>query len=84
MPRNKDFHAGYSPVLLRIDVKERLKQFRRDKGFGYDSHIERCLMSAAIEMLLKMPDLHGRWIEQLAEATCKDVMLVSQGHGAGF
>ena len=76
--RSRDFHAGYSPVLLRTDLKESLKQFRRDLGFGHDSHIERCLMSAAIEMLLSQPELHEGWIKGLADATRKDVMLASQ------
>ena len=76
--RSRDFHVGYSPVLLRTDLKESLKRFRRDLGFGHDSHIERCLMSAAIELLLSQPELHEGWINGLADATRKDVMLASQ------
>ena len=76
--RGRDFHVGYSPVLLRTDLKDALKQFRRDLGFGHDSHIERCLMSAAIEMLLTRPELHDGWIKTLADATRKDVMIASQ------
>jgi hypothetical protein len=77
-PKSKDFHPGYSAVLVRSDLKDSLRQFRRDKGFGHDSHIERCLMSAAIEMLLTDSGLHGRWIEMLGEATRTDVLLASQ------
>ena len=82
LARGRDFHVGYSPVLLRTDLKDALKQFRRDLGFGHDSHIERCLMSAAIEMLLARPELHDGWIKGLADATRKDVMLASQSHQA--
>lgn len=81
--KGKDFHAGYSPILLRTELKEELRRFRRTKGFGHDTHIERCLMSAAIELLLTDPGLHARWMALLADATRKDVILVSQGNTRG-
>jgi hypothetical protein len=77
--KGKDFHVGYSPVLLRTELKEKLRRFRHEKGFHHESHIERCLLSAAVEMLLSESSLHPRWMEMLAEATSRDVMLVSQG-----
>lgn len=81
--KEKDFHFGYSPVLLRTELKDELKRFRREQGFGHESHIERCLLSAAVEMLLNEQSLHQRWVEMLAEATRKDVFLVSQGRFRG-
>jgi hypothetical protein len=78
-PRKKDFHRGYSPVLLRTDLKEQLKQFRKKKGLAQESHFERCLVSAAIDLLINDPALHGRWIDGLAEATSRDVRLAVSG-----
>lgn len=75
--KEKDFHRGYSPVLIRTDLKEALKKFRKDYGFGFDSHLERCLLSAGVELLLNDKSLHPKWIEMLSEATRKDVLLVT-------
>lgn len=75
----RDFHAGYQPVLMRKDVKEQLAVFRRDMGVANDSHIERCLVTAAVHMLLKTPDLHKAWIDHFIQATTQDAQLAFQG-----
>lgn len=77
-PNGKDFHPGYSPVLVRTDLKGELRRFRTEQGFAHDTHIERCLMSAGIELLLRDKSLHGRWMEMLAEAARQDVILASR------
>ena len=75
--RPRDWHSGYSPVLVRTELKDELRAFRRGRGF-HQSHIERCLMSAALEMLLRDPQLHERWLQLLADATRQDVLLQAQ------
>lgn len=77
-PKGKDFHPGYSAVLVRTDLKDELRRFRTEQGFAHDTHIERCLMSAGIELLLREKSLHSRWMEMLAEAARQDVILASR------
>jgi hypothetical protein len=77
-PKGKDFHPGYSAVLVRTDLKGEPRRFRTEQGLAHDTHIERCLMSAGIELLLREKSLHSRWIEMLAEAARQDVILASR------
>ncbi len=77
-PRGKDFHPGYSAVLVRTELKDALRKFRVDKGFAHESHIERCLMSAGIELLLRDKSLHAKWMEMLADAARQDVILAAK------
>lgn len=71
----KDYVPGYSAVLVRSEVKERLARFRSESGLLHESMVERCLVTAAFELLLSDPSLHARWIEQFKEAVNADVRL---------
>lgn len=75
LARAKDFHHGYRAVLLREDIKVRLRKFRGQQSVSNDSHIERCMVTAGIELLLNRPELHQAWIEQLIQATTEDTKL---------
>ncbi len=74
-PKQKPFHPGYRPVLLREDIKRRLAQFRTEQGVKHDSHIERCLVSAALELVLGRSDLHQQWIAGMVAAVSEDTRL---------
>lgn len=78
-------HNGYSPVLIQTHLKDRLKDFRHDCGLGYDTHIERCLASAAVQMLLDRSDLHDQWLTVLGDVVKQDVLLTAtpQVRGSG-
>lgn len=47
--RKANHQPGYSGVLLRVDLKQSLRDYRNGRGF-HDSHFERCLVSACVEM----------------------------------
>ena len=81
--KDKIHHHGYSPVLVRTELKDMLREYRHQNGFGYDTHIERCLVSAALDMLLANPSLHDQWLTYLAEATGKDVLLAASAKVRG-
>lgn len=81
----KDYVPGYSAVLVRSEVKERLNQFRQRTGLLMESQVERCLVTAAFELVLGDAALHGRWIELFKRAvsadcalTMRDVRVVSE------
>lgn len=74
--RPRDYHQGYKPVLMRWDVKEQLWKFRQKHNFK-DSHFERCLVSAAIQVLMGNPGLYEQWISATAAMASEDVMLQS-------
>lgn len=65
---------GYGSVLLRTDVRKRLNRFRAARGLN-DLLMERCMVTAALDLLLKDECLHKRWIELIAEAVGRDVEL---------
>lgn len=84
-PQNKaakprDFHAGYKPVLLRGDVKEQLRMFRVRHNVAGESHIERCMVTAALEVVLNDPSLHSRWIKQIQSAASQDITMAFSGN----
>ena len=63
---------GYQPVLVRADLKEKLKAFRRQNGMEEQLH-ERTLVSAALEICLTSPDLADRWKEAHRVALMRDL-----------
>lgn len=74
--RSRDFQPGYSIVLLRTDLKERFRQFRLEMGL-IESHYERCLISAGIEMLMSDESMRQSWMNNLAEAAREDAVLAT-------
>jgi len=75
--RDREFIPGYRSVLVTEDIKAGLHDFREQHGFGRESHIERCLATAGLRMLLKDKQLHDRWLALLGEAVATDFQLVS-------
>jgi len=71
--RKADYQPGYSGVLLRDDLKQQLRDFRSSRGFR-DSHYERCLVSASLELALK-PQNESALIELLAGAIATDFQI---------
>ncbi len=71
--RKADYQPGYSGVLLRDDLKQKLRDFRNEKGYR-DSHYERCLVSASLELAMK-PENERALIELLAQAVATDFQI---------
>jgi hypothetical protein len=68
--RKADYQPGYSGVLLRDDLKQQLREFRNSRGYR-DSHYERCLVSASLQLAMK-PENEDTLIELLANAIAAD------------
>lgn len=66
---------GYEGVLLRSDVKTKLRAFKESVG-AHEKHLERCLVTAAIEIMLETPRLKEAWLERMARAVATDTRLV--------
>ena len=75
--RDREFIPGYRAVLVQEEIKVGLQRFREAHGFGRESHIERCLATAGLRLLLNEPSLHERWLTLLREAVIDDFRLVS-------
>lgn len=72
----KEFVHGYKSVLLRNDVKEQLRRFASDAGFLRESQVERCLASAAIDMVLADSSLRSRLLSEFEVASVKDIQAI--------
>lgn len=71
--RKADYQPGYSGVLLRDDLKQQLREFRGAKGYR-DSHYERCLVSASLELAMQ-PENEDALIGLLAKAIATDFQI---------
>lgn len=71
--RKADYQPGYSGVLLRDDLKQQLRDFRSSRGLR-DSHYERCLVSASLQLALK-PENETALIALLAGAIATDFLI---------
>lgn len=66
MANNKDrnYVPGYEAVLLESNLKQDLKKFRFGKAIAPDDmHIERNLVSSAVQLVLSNEDLHKEWLD---------------------
>jgi len=79
-PTHRDYQPGYEPVLVRADTRAMLRAFRI-RHFGSDSHIERCMVSAALSLVLSEPALQHRLLEGMKEAVRADISLSLNGKG---
>lgn len=68
---------GYKSVLINEKVKEELTAFRRANGL-IDSQMERCLVSAAISLLLKDGDMKAAWMSEMRATLSEDTRLVME------
>lgn len=66
---------GYEAVLLRSDIKTRLRAFKESVG-AHEKNLERCLVTAAIEIMLETPRLKEAWLERMARAVSTDTRLL--------
>lgn len=73
--KNSRHVEGYEGVLLRSDVKTRLRAFKESVG-AHEKHLERCLVTAAIEILLETPRLKEQWLDRMARAVATDTRLL--------
>lgn len=72
--RGSNFVPGFEPVLLRSETKKQLKSYR----FGQmtvprDMHIERHLVTAAVEYVLSDEIAQARWLEFVKESLKADI-----------
>lgn len=65
-----DFQAGYKPVLVRDELKESLRDWRAKNNLR-DSHVERCLASACVQLAMQ-PENEFKLKQILASAVAKD------------
>ena len=78
-PRNpKTFVHGYQPVLVLQNLMEDLRRYRIKRNL-MDSHMERTLVSAALQLVMKSPDLQERWREEHAAVLAVDAVVTQQG-----
>lgn len=73
--RKAEFQTGYRSVLVRDELKQRLIQWRADRNLT-DSHYDRCLVSALVELGLA-PENENRLIQILGRAVARDFELSS-------
>ncbi|WP_157903446.1 hypothetical protein [Cupriavidus malaysiensis] len=73
--RNEHRIPGYKPVLLREVVKSHLRDLRHRLDLGNDSHLERCMVSGGMRMLLEDPALHKKWLDYTKEELSEDFKL---------
>jgi hypothetical protein len=74
---------GFRPVLVREDIKNRLSGFRRDNGLT-ESHHERCLVTAALVLVLENEELRCRWMTELGSVLQIELASVLQRETAAF
>lgn len=74
-PKKAHFQPGYGSVLIRCELKKAVEAWRKKRGLN-DTHYERCLTSALIQIGLESGN-EERLIELLAEAVAKDFKLSS-------
>lgn len=72
--RSNNHVPGFEPVLLKSETKKRLKDYR----FGQmviprDMHIERHMVSAAVEFVLSDEDAQRKWLEYIKESLKADI-----------
>ena len=65
-------------MLVLQDLKEGLKSYRIRRNL-MDSHMERTLVSAALSLVMKSPDLQERWQEEHAAVLLRDSVVTRQG-----
>lgn len=72
----RPFIPGYQGVLLRRDLKGRIKDIIATMRCAGDSHVERCLVSALVEHSLATLNME-RIVHMLDDALQKDLDLTS-------
>lgn len=77
-PTHKPRIPGYAPTIVRADIKDELRAFRQRHGYGNSEHIERCLTTAALALVLRDPTLNKRLLDSLDEAVLEDTRLLRQ------
>ena len=72
--RQKEYQPGYTNVLIQAETKEDLRAFRL-RELGSDTHVERCLVTAALELLIEDESLHDRWLDVFRSVVQVDMQL---------
>lgn len=70
--KRSGFIPGYTPTLIRTDVKDLLTDWRRQHGYAHTENAERCIASAALHLCLTQPDLRTRFLAALDSAVASD------------
>jgi hypothetical protein len=66
---------GYKSVLINEKLKDKFTNFRRNEGL-VDSQMERCLVSAAVSLLMKNREWQKEWMDELKAMLAEDAKLV--------
>lgn len=79
--RKGEYLPGYEAVLIRGELKQKMREWRNERGMR-DTHIERCLVSAMMELGLD-PANEEKLMALLGQAIFKDFQMMSsspEGH----
>lgn len=69
-----NYVPGFEPVLLRSESKRALKDFRFSQiNVPRDMHIERHLVTAAINLVLSDEATQGKWLDYVRESMRTDI-----------
>lgn len=71
----KDYFPRYAAALVCSDAKEQLQCFRARTGLLTEALLERCVVTAAFELLISDPALHERWSDRFRQAVAVDCEL---------
>lgn len=74
----KEYVAGYSGILIRSDIKARLHAFRAALGLRGEPAVERCLATAAMEVVLEDRSLVAPLLTRFKAAAERDYELLTR------
>ncbi|HXF45844.1 MAG TPA: hypothetical protein VNK91_06970 [Burkholderiaceae bacterium] len=77
-PSRKEYVAGYSGILVRSDIKARLHAFRASLGLRAEPSVERCLATAALEVVLEDRSLVSSLLARFKSAAERDYELLTR------
>lgn len=77
--RKGEYLPGYEAVLIRGELKQKMREWRNERGMR-DTHIERCLVSAMMELSLD-PANEEKLMALLGQAIFKDFQMMSAQEG---
>lgn len=69
-----NYVPGFEPVLLRSESKKKLKDYRFNQmSVARDMHIERHLVTAAVDYVLSNEEAQTKWLDLVKESLRTDI-----------
>lgn len=69
-----NYVPGFEPVLLRSEIKKALKKYRFNQMVApRDMHIERHLVTAAVQLVLSNDKAQAAWLDLVKESIKADI-----------